>query len=59
MQAMDRAHRIGQKKVVHVFRLITEDTVEERIIQKAEIKLRMDALVIKVLDLFHIASRRF
>lgn len=40
LQAMDRAHRIGQKKVVRVFRLISEGTVEERIIQKAEIKLR-------------------
>ena len=48
LQAMDRAHRIGQKKEVRVFRLITEGTVEERIIQKAEIKLRMDALVIQV-----------
>lgn len=47
LQAMDRAHRIGQKKEVRVFRLITEDSVEERIIQKAEIKLRMDALVIQ------------
>lgn len=31
-----------------MFRLISEGTVEERIIQKAEIKLRMDALVIQV-----------
>ena len=27
LQAMDRAHRIGQKKEVRVYRLITEDTV--------------------------------
>ncbi len=30
-QATDRLHRIGQKKVVQVFKLVTEDTLEERI----------------------------
>ncbi|CAK70522.1 unnamed protein product (macronuclear) [Paramecium tetraurelia] len=30
-QAMDRAHRIGQKNVVQVFRLIVKDTLEEKI----------------------------
>eukprot|EP00730_Choanoeca_flexa_P005475 TRINITY_DN11954_c0_g2_i1.p1 TRINITY_DN11954_c0_g2~~TRINITY_DN11954_c0_g2_i1.p1 ORF type:complete len:1049 (+),score=356.30 TRINITY_DN11954_c0_g2_i1:52-3198(+) len=47
LQAQDRAHRIGQKKQVRVFRLITEGTVEERIVEKAEMKLRLDALVIQ------------
>jgi TATA-binding protein-associated factor len=31
MQAMDRAHRIGQKRVVNVYRLITKGTLEEKI----------------------------
>jgi len=47
LQAMDRAHRIGQKKQVRVFRFITEKTVEERIIEKAEMKLRLDSIVIQ------------
>lgn len=32
LQAMDRAHRIGQKSMVNVYRLITENTVEEKIV---------------------------
>lgn len=47
LQAQDRAHRIGQTKTVRVFRLITENTVEERIVERAEVKLRLDALVIQ------------
>lgn len=47
LQAMDRAHRIGQTKQVRVFRLITDNTVEERIVERAEIKLRLDTIVIQ------------
>jgi hypothetical protein len=32
---------------VRIFRFITEGTVEERIVEKAEMKLRLDALVIQ------------
>jgi hypothetical protein len=35
LQAIDRAHRIGQKKQVMVYRLITENSVEEKIIEIA------------------------
>ena len=31
LQAMDRAHRLGQEKVVNVYRLITRGTLEEKI----------------------------
>lgn len=47
LQAIDRVHRIGQKKQVRIFRLVTENTVDERIVQRAEIKLRLDRMVIQ------------
>jgi SWI/SNF-related matrix-associated actin-dependent regulator of chromatin subfamily A member 5 len=47
LQAMDRAHRIGQTKQVYVFRFITQDAVEERILERATQKLRLDQLVIQ------------
>ncbi len=37
-QATDRAHRIGQKEVVQVFKLITENTIEEKILQLCDKK---------------------
>ena len=46
LQAMDRAHRIGQKKTVFVYRLVTKDTVEEKLIERQAIKLKLDELVI-------------
>jgi SWI/SNF-related matrix-associated actin-dependent regulator of chromatin subfamily A member 5 len=47
LQAMDRAHRIGQTKEVSVFRFCTENSVEEKVIEKAYKKLALDALVIQ------------
>ncbi len=44
-QAMARVHRIGQRKVVHVYRLISSGTVEERIVQRAQKKLFLDGMV--------------
>ena len=44
---MDRAHRIGQKKNVYVYRLISEATVEEKIIERQAIKLKLDQVVIQ------------
>merc|ERR1719272_1000128 len=36
LQAMARVHRIGQTKVVHVYRLVSSGTMEERIVQRAQ-----------------------
>jgi SWI/SNF-related matrix-associated actin-dependent regulator of chromatin subfamily A member 5 len=47
LQAMDRAHRIGQKKQVHVYRFVTEKAIEEKVIERAAQKLRLDQLVIQ------------
>lgn len=44
-QAIDRAHRIGQKGVVHVYRFVSEHTVDEQITMRAEKKLYLDAMV--------------
>merc|ERR1712106_745214 len=42
LQAMDRAHRIGQKNEVRVLRLMTVNSVEERILAAARYKLNTD-----------------
>ena len=47
LQAQDRAHRIGQTKPVKVFRLITQNSIEEKILDRAMKKLHLDALVIQ------------
>lgn len=47
LQAQDRAHRIGQKKQVKVFRFVTDRTIEEKVVEAASRKLQMDALVVQ------------
>ena len=46
LQAQDRCHRIGQTKPVAVYRLITANSVEERMLAKARDKLKLENLVI-------------
>jgi SWI/SNF-related matrix-associated actin-dependent regulator of chromatin subfamily A member 5 len=47
LQAMDRAHRIGQTKPVRVYRLITSGSIEEKVIERAWVKLKLDAVVVQ------------
>ncbi|KAJ1982250.1 ATP-dependent DNA helicase Snf21 [Dimargaris verticillata] len=47
LQAQDRAHRIGQTQEVRILRLITEKSVEEHILARAQYKLDMDGKVIQ------------
>ncbi|KAG0222703.1 TATA-binding protein-associated factor mot1 [Mortierella sp. GBA43] len=67
LQAMDRAHRLGQKKVVNVYRLIAKGTLEEKIMGLQKFKLNIANTVInqqnsgiqsmdtdQILDLFQI-----
>ncbi|KAG7916333.1 hypothetical protein KL905_004736 [Ogataea polymorpha] len=46
LQAMDRAHRLGQKKVVNVYRLITKDTLEEKIMGLQKFKMNIASTII-------------
>lgn len=69
IQAMDRAHRIGQKKVVNVYRLITRGTIEEKIMGLQRFKIDVASTVVnqqnaglgtmgtdQILDLFNLGE---
>ena len=47
LQAMDRAHRIGWTKQVYIFCFITENSIEEPMLERAAQKLWLDQLIIQ------------
>ncbi|CAG7847264.1 Chromatin structure-remodeling complex subunit snf21; AltName: Full=ATP-dependent helicase snf21; AltName: Full=RSC complex subunit snf21 [Serendipita indica DSM 11827] len=47
LQAQDRAHRIGQTKIVRIYRFVTEKSIEESMLARARNKLNIDEKVIQ------------
>ncbi|XP_057299930.1 lymphocyte-specific helicase-like isoform X2 [Hydractinia symbiolongicarpus] len=46
LQAQDRCHRIGQKKAVVIYRLVTANTIDQRIIERAANKRKLEKMII-------------
>lgn len=46
-QCQDRCHRIGQTRDVHIYRLVSEYTIESNILKKAQQKTMLDNVVIQ------------
>ncbi|PVU89239.1 hypothetical protein BB559_005174 [Furculomyces boomerangus] len=70
LQAMDRAHRLGQTKVVNVYRLITKNTLEEKVMGLQAFKLNIANSIVnqqnsglqtmntnQILDLFNFSAK--
>jgi ATP-dependent DNA helicase len=47
LQAQDRCHRIGQSKPVIVYRLVTANTIDEKMIRTANSKRKLDKMIIQ------------
>ena len=50
LQAMARAHRIGQQSHVNVYRFVTKDTVEEDVLERARKKMILEHAIISQVD---------
>ncbi|WVQ77477.1 hypothetical protein IAR50_007163 [Cryptococcus sp. DSM 104548] len=50
LQAMARAHRIGQQRHVSIFRLVTKGTIEEDILERAKRKMLLEYAIINRMD---------
>jgi chromodomain-helicase-DNA-binding protein 1 len=50
LQAMARAHRIGQKNSVNIYRFVSKGTIEEEILERAKKKMVLDHVIIQRLD---------
>ena len=49
-QAIDRAHRIGQKNPVMIHRLVGKNTIEEKVVKLQKIKEEMSSKVLEDMD---------
>ncbi|EEC00198.1 helicase, putative, partial [Ixodes scapularis] len=47
LQAMDRCHRIGQTRPVVVYRLVTRGTVEQRMVERASAKRKLEKIIMQ------------
>jgi SWI/SNF-related matrix-associated actin-dependent regulator of chromatin subfamily A member 5 len=47
LQAIDRAHRIGQKREVTIYRFVTEGSIEDVIVRRAARKLKIDHMIMQ------------
>ena len=50
LQAMARCHRIGQKKEVKIYRLVTRNTYEREMFDRASLKLGLDKAVLQSMN---------
>eukprot|EP00916_Digyalum_oweni_P021228 GHVL01035284.1.p1 GENE.GHVL01035284.1~~GHVL01035284.1.p1 ORF type:complete len:1502 (+),score=336.16 GHVL01035284.1:227-4732(+) len=50
LQAEARAHRIGQTKQVAIYRLVTKESIEENILERAKHKIVLDTLIVQGLN---------
>ncbi len=55
-QATDRAHRIGQRSMVNVYKVIAADTIEERIVRLQEAKTDLADAIVSANDASSLAS---
>merc|ERR1712066_368263 len=46
LQAQDRCHRIGQTKPVMIYRLVTAKTIDQKIVERAAAKRRLEKMII-------------
>lgn len=57
LQAQDRCHRIGQTKPVVVYRLVTANSIDQKILERASNKRKLEQMVIHKSKLLHICQK--
>lgn len=59
LQAQDRCHRLGQTKPVVVYRLVTANTIDQKIVERASAKRKLEQMVIHKSELPHDCNSRY